>query len=183
MLQEISRFRLAVLGQGPAYSAKRLVFLKTAVDLLLAVELYEGTFEDHFIQQSAAFYSELSAVKLSELGAAKYINFAHELIQTESKFTSMYLADQVSFTKLVETLETVLITRHKEQLLADFGLILGTEHCLRTLFEFVKLTGLERDFASAFKSHVVSTAQKIFDKPTDSYQKLTELSEFKLACD
>ncbi len=69
-----------MLGQGPPYSAKRLVYLKTAVDLLLAVDLYVQTFEDIFIQQTQAFYTDLSVLKLSELGPANFVIFAHELI-------------------------------------------------------------------------------------------------------
>lgn len=53
----------------------------------------------------------------------------------------MYLSDNDSFIKVVETLEKVMITDHKHELLKDFELILSTEGTLVTLFEFMKLTG------------------------------------------
>lgn len=53
--------------------------------------------------------------------------------------------------------------------------MLKTEGTLTTLFEFMRLTSLERDFTNAFKKYIVEQANGIFVKPTDSHTKITEL--------
>lgn len=65
----------------------------------------------------------------------------------------------------------------------DFNLLILTEGSLLTLFEFMKLTGIERDFTNAFKKYVTEQALLIFNKSTDSHTKIEELIDFKLACD
>ena len=79
-------------------------------------------------------------MKLPELNPARYVNFAKELIQTESRFTDMYLSSEHTFIKTIETLEQVLIMSHKQALLQDFPLILQTDGTLITLFEFCRIT-------------------------------------------
>ena len=48
MLNEILVFRKSVLGDGE-YSSTRLVMLKTAVDMLVAQDLYLSVFEETYL--------------------------------------------------------------------------------------------------------------------------------------
>jgi hypothetical protein len=119
-------------------------------------------------------------VKLPELNPARYVNFAKELIQTESRFTDMYLSSEHTFIKTIETLEQVLIMSHKQALLQDFPLILQTDGTLITLFEFCRITGLDRDFSNSFKKYIVDTCTTIFSQNAISFNKIKEISLFKI---
>jgi len=84
---------------------------------------------------------------------------------------------------VVAKLEQVMIVAYKATLLEGFPLILQTEGTLARLFEFMKITGLERDFHTALKKWVVKRAETLFDADTDSFAKIGSIFAFKEECD
>lgn len=59
------------------------------------------------------------------LPVTDYINYVQELIQTESKFTALYLSDKLTFLKVIETLECVMVKEHKDIILLKFEEIIA----------------------------------------------------------
>jgi hypothetical protein len=153
--------------------------MKACLDMLDTCGLYQG-FEAEFLQHSTEFYQYLSLSKLEELGVAKYVVFAREVIQAESRLVSHYVSDKNTFLKAVENLEKVLIVAYKTMLLQDFPGVLEMPGCFLTLFQFFKLCGIEREFNFAFKKHVITCAVAIFNKETSSADKMAELYNYKL---
>jgi len=83
--------------------------VKVGVDMLTSLDLYIDCFETSYIQITKDYYSVLSFQKLEVLSPADYVLYVQELIQTESKLTSMYLSDRHSFRKVIETMESIMI--------------------------------------------------------------------------
>ena len=92
MINEVQQFRIAV-DQGQPYSNSRLVEVKSAVDMLVMLDLYVNEFEDSYMKITNEFYVQVAAQKLEIHKPADYVLYVQELIQTETKLSSMYLSD------------------------------------------------------------------------------------------
>lgn len=112
------------------------------------------------------------------LPVTDYINYVQELIQTESKFTAFYLSEKLTFLKVVETLECVMIKEHKDLILSKFEEIIADNEVLITLFEFLQQTSLMPDFILAFKKYINTHATLIITsklEPSESIKAIVTL--------
>ena len=63
---------------------------------------------------------------------------------------------------MISALETALVKNLQARLFGDFTLIHTDQQALATLYEIAKLTGLEREYSTAYKKHIMAEAEKIF---------------------
>ena len=101
-----------------------------------------------------------------------YINYVQQLIQTESKFTAFYLSEELTFLKVVETLESVMVKEHKDIILSKFEEIIANKEVLITVYEFIQQTGLLPDFILAFKKYITTHATLIITKKLEPSESI-----------
>jgi hypothetical protein len=124
----------------------------------------------------------VSEKRIAVLPVADYINYVQELIQIESKFTAFYLSEKLTFLKVVETLESVMIKDHKDLILSKFEEIIEDNEVLITLYEFVQQTGLLPDFILAFKKYITTHATLILTNKLEPSESINAIVTIVQRC-
>lgn len=129
ILQEITSEREGNIIQKNNLTAAIKSFVALGIDpqdlKKLNLNVYIPVFEKPFLKRTGEYYKQYSADYLTTHSVTEYIFEAREIISREEKGMVMYWDDHTK-KPLSETLNSVLITQHAEELKAEFVTLLDS---------------------------------------------------------